>query len=96
MTRNYIARKFVLINEYGGKDYYDEGVFGSYEEAYRFIQYISEEDDDCFLSEITSYITDSFEPLNNRQIWYFEGLSNELCIRFFSTPGSTAPDPRRT
>lgn len=71
MTTNYIARKYIEP-ESGGLHYYEEGVFGSYQTAFDFIQEISEEDEDCFLSEIVRYVTDSHEPWENEKRWIFD------------------------
>jgi len=59
LNRIYIARKYVGIEGISSRHYYEERVFSSYELAYEFIKLISEEEHDCFLSEIVSY------PLNN-------------------------------
>jgi len=71
MNRGYIARKYVG-REIGGKYLYEEGIFSSYESAYDFIQEISEEDEDCFLSEIVSYPIDSTSPWDHDKYWIFD------------------------
>ncbi len=71
MKRNYIARKYIAPED-GGIHYYEEGVFSSYNLAYDFIQEISEEEDDDFLSEIVVYETDSHEPWDHEKRWIFD------------------------
>ena len=53
MERVHLARKFVSI-EGGARHYYEEEIFDNYDAAHSFIQNISEEDEDFFLSEIVS------------------------------------------
>lgn len=70
MKRNFIARKYVPYDV--GQSYYEEAIFDTYEAANTFIQEISEEDDDRFLSEIVSYPTNSTEPWDDTQTWTFD------------------------
>ncbi len=77
INRNYIARKYIEP-ESGGKHLYEEGSFSSYESAYEFIQEISEEDEDCFSSEIVSYVIDSHEPWEQEKHWIFDRKGNLL------------------
>ncbi|MBT0666017.1 hypothetical protein KI809_17025 [Geobacter pelophilus] len=70
MKRSFIARQYTSHGM--GRSYYEEAIFETYEAANSFIQEISEEDDDCFLSEIVSYPTNSTEPWDDTQIWTFD------------------------
>jgi hypothetical protein len=79
-VRSYVARKYVAHN-YGSRSFYEEGLFGSYDSAYKFIERISEEDNDRFLSEIVSFITDDMEPWENAQTWTFDRKGK--LIRFY-------------
>ncbi len=69
--RCYAARKYYAGSNHS-KSFYEEGFFRSYEAANKFIQEISEEDHDRFLSEIVSYILDDYEPWENEQTWTFD------------------------
>lgn len=69
--RGYIARKFYAHN-YGSQTIYEEGIFESYELAYKFIQEISEEDHHRFLSEIVSYPMNDNQPWESDQLWTFD------------------------
>lgn len=69
--RGYIARKF-YAHKYGAKTIYEESIFESYELAYKFIEEISEEDHDRFLSEIVSYQINDDEPWEREQVWTFD------------------------
>lgn len=62
----------------GGRSFYEEAVFDTFEAANAFIQEISEEDQDCFLSEIVSYPTNSTEPWDDKQTWTFDRKGNLL------------------
>jgi hypothetical protein len=76
MKRSFIARKYISVD--GGRSYYEEAVFDTFEAAKAFIQEISEEDHDCFLSEIVSYPTNSSEPWDDKQTWTFDRKGNLL------------------
>ena len=78
--RGYIARKFYAHN-YGSQTIYEEAIFESYELAYKFIEEISEEVHDRFLSEIVSYQLNDDEPWDRDQIWTFDRKGQ--LIRFY-------------
>jgi hypothetical protein len=67
----YIARKYVGT-EGEARFCYEEGIFSSYERAHDFIIAISEEDDDCFLSEIVGYPLDSHSPCDSMDVFTFD------------------------
>lgn len=69
--RGYIARKYYADN-HGSRTIYEEGIFESYGLAYKFIEEISEEDHDRFLSEIHSYQINDNEPWERDQRWTFD------------------------
>ena len=71
MEKYYIARKYVE-QEGGARHFYEEGIFSSYERAYDFIIAISEEDEDCFLSEIVTYPLDSRTPCDGMDVFTFD------------------------
>jgi hypothetical protein len=71
MDKAFIARKYVS-HEIGGRTYYEEGIFGSYESAYDFIRLISVEDNDSFLSEIVCYRINDMSPWEDEHIWTFD------------------------
>ncbi len=58
MNKIYIARKYTA-NDAGAKHYYEERAFTSYDNAFEFIEYISEENDEAFLSEIAIFLLNS-------------------------------------
>ena len=78
--RVYIVRKYYAQN-YGSKSIFEEAVFESYESAYQYIEEISEEDHDRFLSEIVSYIVNDREPWKNEESWTFDRKAN--LIRYY-------------
>jgi len=73
----YIARKYVA-DDSCRRSYYEEGIFSSYDLAYDFIRKISEEDDDCFLSEIVAYPHDSHTPCDDKEEYTFDRKGNLL------------------
>lgn len=80
--RLYIARKYYSYG-YGLKTIYEEGLFDTYDLAYRFIEDISEEDHDRFLSEIVSVILNNSEPWESDQLWTFDRKGK--LIRFYDS-----------
>ena len=79
-NRNYIARKYYAQN-YGSQNIYEESIFESYESAYKYIEEISEEDHDRFLSEIVSYVINDTESWENEQTWTFDRKGK--LVRFY-------------
>lgn len=79
MKRIFIARKYVA-RDMGHRSYYEEAVFDTYDAANTFVQEISEEDNDCFLSEIVSYPTNSNEPWDDTQTWTFDRKGSLLHV----------------
>ncbi|MEM5786070.1 MAG: hypothetical protein AAGU11_02055 [Syntrophobacteraceae bacterium] len=77
--RGYLARKY-HTRSYGGKSYYEEGIFGSYDKAYEFIRMISDETSEGFLSEILSFVVDDIEPWENEQVWKFDNKGNLIHV----------------
>ncbi len=82
IKRGYIARKY-YAHGHGSQTIYEEGIFDSYELAYKFIEEISEEDDEQFLSEIVSCQINDNEPWESDQLWTFDRKGK--LVRFHDT-----------
>ncbi len=80
--RGYIARKF-YAHKNGAQTIYEESIFESYELAYKFIEEISEEEHDQFLSEIVSFQMNDDEPWESEQVWTFDRKGQ--LIRLYDT-----------
>ncbi len=93
MENSFIVRKYIG-KEDGGKYIYEESVFDSYDSAYAFVKEISEEDEDCFISEIVSYETNSTSPWDNEKKWTFDRTGKLLHSFDATNTNSKDPNPK--
>ena len=78
MPKVYIVRKFVAI-EGGARHYYEEEVFDKYQLALNFLNNISNEDDDFFLSEIVTCSINNEDIDKDKEVKLFDFRGNLLC-----------------
>lgn len=75
MKKIFIARKYVCLDG-GSRHFYEEGAFTSYNSAYEFIVQISDEDNDCFLSEIVCFYIDDSKNFDKKDVFIFDRQGN--------------------
>ena len=75
MSAIYFARKYTIYDE-KNRHFYEEGIFHSYELAYKYIKKISDEEDHDFFGEIVVFELNDFSRKLENEFFIFDYKAN--------------------
>ncbi len=51
--------------------FYEESIFETFEDAKKYVDHITDEEDETFVTEIVSYVVGSYESWEDKQVWFY-------------------------